>query len=115
MTTATQSSSQPHKNYIAGAWAEGAKIADDINPSDTKDVVGQYAYGDAGQANAAVMAAKDAFPAWSRARMNLADCSRARKGNRLPKASGRWCGLAKFFCSFPVNACASPGTKSRRC
>ena len=48
MTTATQSSSQPHKNYIGGAWAEGAKIADDINPSDTKDVVGQYAYADAG-------------------------------------------------------------------
>jgi len=71
MTTATQSSSQPHKNYIGGAWAEGAKIADDINPSDTKDVVGQYAYADAGQANAAVMAAKDAFPVWSRSSIQL--------------------------------------------
>jgi hypothetical protein len=29
MTTATQSSSQPHKNYIGGAWVEGSKIADD--------------------------------------------------------------------------------------
>jgi alpha-ketoglutaric semialdehyde dehydrogenase len=71
MTTATQPSSQPHKNYIGGAWANGAKIAPDINPSDTNDVVGQYTYGDAGQANAAVTAAKDAFLAWSRSSIQL--------------------------------------------
>ena len=39
--------------YISGAWVEGAKIAKDINPSDTNDVVGLYSYGDASQANAA--------------------------------------------------------------
>ena len=71
MTTATQPSSQPHKNYIGGAWVDGAKIAEDINPSDTNDVVGQYTYGDAGQANAAVTAAKDAFLAWSRSSIQL--------------------------------------------
>ena len=71
MTTATQPSSQPHKNYVGGAWVEGAKIAEDINPSDTNDVVGQYTYGDAGQANAAVTAAKDAFLAWSRSSIQL--------------------------------------------
>ena len=61
MTVAVQSS-QVHKNYVAGAWVEGAKIADDINPSDTNDVVGRFAHGDAAQADAAVKAAKDAFP-----------------------------------------------------
>jgi hypothetical protein len=40
---------------------EGAKIAEDINPSDTNDAVGLYTYGDARQANAAVAATKDAF------------------------------------------------------
>ena len=71
MTTATQPSSQPHKNYIGGAWVDGAKIAEDINPSDTNDVVGLYTYGDAGQANAAVAAAKDAFLTWSRSSIQL--------------------------------------------
>jgi acyl-CoA reductase-like NAD-dependent aldehyde dehydrogenase len=58
MTTATLSSSQSHKNYVSGAWVEGAKIAEDINPSDTNDVVGLYTYGDAGQSDAAVAAAR---------------------------------------------------------
>jgi acyl-CoA reductase-like NAD-dependent aldehyde dehydrogenase len=71
MTTSTQSSSQSHKIYISGAWVEGAKIAKDINPSDTNDVVGLYSYGDARQANAAVAATKDAFLAWSRSSIQL--------------------------------------------
>jgi len=40
MTTAL--SAEVRKNYVAGAWVEGAKIADDINPSDTNDVVGRF-------------------------------------------------------------------------
>jgi aldehyde dehydrogenase (NAD+) len=71
MTTAVQSASQVHQNYVGGAWVDGVKIADDINPSDTKDVVGRYAQGDAAQANAAAAAAKDAFPAWSRSNVQL--------------------------------------------
>jgi alpha-ketoglutaric semialdehyde dehydrogenase len=70
MTVAVQSS-QVHKNYVGGAWVDGVKIADDINPSDTDDVVGRYVHGDAAQANAAVAAAKDAFPAWSRSTIQL--------------------------------------------
>jgi acyl-CoA reductase-like NAD-dependent aldehyde dehydrogenase len=134
MTTATQPSSQPHKNYIGGTWVDGAKIAEDINPSDTNDVVGQYTYGDADQANAAVTAAKDAFLAWSRSSIQLrhdilkrvGDEILARRdelgrllsreeGKPLAKGSARWCGQGKSSCSFPVNACASPVTKSLRC
>jgi aldehyde dehydrogenase (NAD+) len=70
MTVAVQSS-QVHKNYVGGAWVDGVKISDDINPSDTDDVVGRYVHGDAAQANAAVAAAKDAFPAWSRSTIQL--------------------------------------------
>ena len=56
---------------MAGAWVDGPKIAEDINPSDTNDVVGRYVHGDAAQTNAAVAAAKDAFPAWSRSTVQL--------------------------------------------
>src|SRR5215472_12857805 len=55
-----------NKNLIGGAWRDGAGIADDINPSNTKDVVGRFVQGDASQVNAAVAVAKEAFAAWSR-------------------------------------------------
>ena len=55
-----------NRNLIGGAWLDGASITDDINPSNTKDVVGRFVQGDAAQVNAAVAAAKEAFPAWSR-------------------------------------------------
>jgi acyl-CoA reductase-like NAD-dependent aldehyde dehydrogenase len=55
-----------YKNFISGEWVETAEGRDNINPSDITDIVGVYAHGDAGQANAAVAAAKAAFPTWSR-------------------------------------------------
>ncbi len=30
---------QNYRNYIAGEWVEGATSSQDINPSDTSDVV----------------------------------------------------------------------------
>ncbi|GAB4374092.1 MAG: aldehyde dehydrogenase family protein [Kiloniellaceae bacterium] len=53
------------KNLIAGAWVDGADAVDNVNPSDTNDVVGSFARADAKQVNDAVAAAKAAFPAWS--------------------------------------------------
>src|SRR5271165_4178144 len=55
-----------HKNLIAGDWVEGAGVTRNVNPSDTNDIVGEYAQADAAQTNAAVMAAHAAFPAWAR-------------------------------------------------
>jgi alpha-ketoglutaric semialdehyde dehydrogenase len=55
-----------HKNFIAGEWVEGAGVTRDINPSDTNDVVGEYAQADAADTNAAIDAAHAAFPAWAR-------------------------------------------------
>jgi len=54
-----------HQNLIAGEWVGGDGIAN-INPSDTNDVVGTYARATAEDTNAAIAAAKAAFPAWSR-------------------------------------------------
>lgn len=53
------------KNLIGGEWTEGARVSRNINPSDTRDTVGEYAQADAAQARAAVAAARNAFPAWS--------------------------------------------------
>jgi len=66
-----------HQNYIAGAWAEAAEPAANINPSNVTDVVGEYARANEAQVRAAIAAARSAFPAWSRggvqARADLLD------------------------------------------
>jgi len=54
------------KNFIAGQWVEGAGISRNVNPSNTNDVVGEYAKTDKAQTLQAIAAAKAAFPAWSR-------------------------------------------------
>jgi aldehyde dehydrogenase (NAD+) len=54
-----------HQNLIAGEWVGGAG-ADNINPSNTKDIVGQYARASKDDTLNAIAAAKAAFPAWSR-------------------------------------------------
>jgi aldehyde dehydrogenase (NAD+) len=55
-----------HQNYIAGAWADAAEPAPNINPSNLSDVVGEYARANETQVRAAIAAARAAFPAWSR-------------------------------------------------
>jgi aldehyde dehydrogenase (NAD+) len=55
-----------HANYINGAWAQAAEPAPNINPSNTRDVVGEYARADETQVRTAVGAARAAFAAWSR-------------------------------------------------
>src|SRR6185369_12157787 len=54
-----------HRNYIAGEWAPGAETANNINPSDLSDVIGVYARADRKQADAAIGAARTAFPSWA--------------------------------------------------
>ena len=54
-----------HKNYISGEWVEGAGVTLNVNPSDTGDVVGEYAQADLAQTDAAVRAARAAFPHWA--------------------------------------------------
>ncbi|GAA4176065.1 aldehyde dehydrogenase family protein [Shinella granuli] len=54
-----------HQNLIAGEWV-GSDAIRNINPSNTNDVVGEYARASAEDTGAAIAAAKAAFPAWSR-------------------------------------------------
>ena len=55
-----------HQNFINGEWALTREQTPNINPSNTADVVGDFARADAAQARAAIAAARAAFPAWSR-------------------------------------------------
>ncbi|WLS07643.1 aldehyde dehydrogenase family protein [Shinella sumterensis] len=54
-----------HQNLIAGEWV-GADGVENINPSNTGDVVGTYARASVEDTKSAIAAAKAAFPAWSR-------------------------------------------------
>jgi acyl-CoA reductase-like NAD-dependent aldehyde dehydrogenase len=53
-----------HKNLINGEWIGGEPVPN-INPSNTDDVVGDYARATKADALTAIAAAKSAFPKWS--------------------------------------------------
>jgi len=71
------------KNLINGEWLAGASVSVNRNPSDTSDVVGEYAQADVAQTRAAIAAAGKAFGAWStgsiQERANILD----RAGNEI--------------------------------
>ncbi|MBP9930441.1 MAG: aldehyde dehydrogenase family protein [Rhodoferax sp.] len=56
---------QQHDNFINGQWVAGDSYSPNVNPSNTADVLGHYTQANAGQMDAAVQAARAAFPAWS--------------------------------------------------
>lgn len=107
------------KNLINGEWLEAAAVNRNINPSDTSDVIGEYAKADAAQARQAIAAAQAAFPAWSQStpqqrfdvldavgseilarRAELGDLLAREEGKTLPEAIGevaRAGNIFKFF------------------
>ena len=52
-------------NYIAGNWTDGSAVIENINPSDTNDIIGHYAAGTAEDVVQAVDAAHEALSSWS--------------------------------------------------
>lgn len=108
-----------HKNLINGEWLDGAAVSRNINPSDTRDLIGEYAQADAAQAELAISAASAAFPAWSLStpqqrfdildavgteilarRAELGDLLAREEGKTLPEAIGevvRAGNIFKFF------------------
>ena len=52
------------RNFIGGEWLEGANAADNINPSDTSDIIGEYAHASVAQTQQAIDAAYQASSAW---------------------------------------------------
>jgi aldehyde dehydrogenase (NAD+) len=55
-----------HGNLINGEWIAGTDVNQDVNPSNLREIVGEYARADAAQAQAAIAAARAAAPAWAR-------------------------------------------------
>ncbi|MFY9969447.1 MAG: aldehyde dehydrogenase family protein [Roseiarcus sp.] len=119
-----------HKNFIAGEWVEGAGVTRDINPSDTNDVVGEYAQADSAQTDAAIAAAHSAFPAWARTtpqerhdillrasseilarREELGQLLAREEGKTLPEAIGEAARAGHIFDFFAGEALRIPGEK----
>ncbi len=55
-----------YHNLIDGEWIASAATVENINPSNTKDIIGLYAQADTAQLDAAIAAASQAFSSWSR-------------------------------------------------
>lgn len=55
---------KPYKNLINGRWVECRDAVQNVNPSNTNDILGEYAQGSAADVDEAVSAAKAAFPTW---------------------------------------------------
>ncbi|MCW0001689.1 aldehyde dehydrogenase family protein [Pararhizobium sp. YC-54] len=111
-----------HHNLIAGEWV-GSNGVENINPSNTNEIVGLYATASADDAKTAIAAAKAAFPAWSRSGIlerhailkKTADEILARKeelgnllareeGKTLPEAIGETIRAAQIFDFFAGEA-----------
>ncbi len=112
-----------HGNYIGGQWTEGQDAAPNVNPSDTRDVVGLYARASRADAVAAIAAAHAAQPAWAalspqqRAdaldqagseiqapRAELAELLAREEGKALPDALGEVVRAAQIFKFFAGEA-----------
>jgi alpha-ketoglutaric semialdehyde dehydrogenase len=54
-----------YRNLINGEWVTGDQWRPNVSPSDSNDVIGEYADADALQAETAAAAAREAFRSWS--------------------------------------------------
>jgi len=116
------------RNFIAGDWVDGTGAADNINPSDTRDVVGSFARAGAAQATQAIDAAQAALPRWAaftpqqRAdaldkvgseiaarQAELADLLAREEGKALPDAMGEVQRAAQIFKFFAGESLRVPG------
>src|SRR5271168_5478630 len=128
--TRGRSMGAPHRNFIAGEWVDGATVTRDINPSNTDDVVGEYAQADAAQTGAAIDAAHTAFPSWSRTtpqerhdillrvsteilarRDELGRLLSREEGKTLPEGVGEATRAGQIFDFFAGEALRIPGEK----
>ena len=106
------------------------RVTRNINPSDTNDIVGEYAQADAAQTDAAIEAAHAAFPAWSRTtpqerhdillrasteilarRDELGRLLAREEGKTLPEGVGEATRAGQIFDFFAGEALRIPGEK----
>jgi len=116
------------KNLINGEWVDGVRASRNVNPSDTRDVVGEYAQADAAQAREAIAAARNAFTSWSlstpQQRFDILDAAGAEilarkaelgdllareEGKTLPEAIGEVARAGNIFKFFAGEALRSGG------
>jgi len=72
-------------HYIGGERVKAETPHESLNPSDTRDIVARYPDGGASEVNAAVEAARKAFPAWSDASPELRSDVLDRVGDTILK------------------------------
>src|SRR5271169_792198 len=122
--------SEIHKNFIGGEWVPGDSVTRNVNPSNTGDIVGEYAQANAAQVADAVAAAKAAFPGWSRTspqerhdilsrvaqeivarREELGRLLAREEGKTLPEAIGEVARAGQIFDFFAGETLRIPGEK----
>jgi acyl-CoA reductase-like NAD-dependent aldehyde dehydrogenase len=74
---------QKYDNLINGQWLAGDSYSPNVNPSNTADVLGLYTQANAGQLDAAVQAARAAFPAWSNSGIQARSDALDKIGNEI--------------------------------
>ena len=119
-----------HKNLIAGEWVTSSSVTRNVSPSNTGDVIGEYAQASAAEVAEAVAAAKAAFPAWSRTspqerhdillraaqeilarREELGRLLAREEGKTLPEAVGEVTRAGQIFDFFAGETLRIPGEK----
>jgi alpha-ketoglutaric semialdehyde dehydrogenase len=119
-----------HQNLIAGDWVAGAKVTKNINPSDLKDVVGEYTQADQAQTETAIAAAREAAKTWSQSpiqqRFDILDKAGTmilaqkeelgkllarEEGKTLPEATGEAMRAGQIFKFFAGEALRLAGEK----
>ncbi|MDF2810298.1 MAG: aldehyde dehydrogenase [Microvirga sp.] len=71
------------RNYIGGDWLQGSEATPNINPSNTNDIIAEYAQGSEVDAQQAFAAAAAAFPGWSRSSIQLRHDILTKVGNEI--------------------------------
>lgn len=116
------------KNYINGQWVDGSQIYRNINPSDTRDLIGEYALADAAQALQAISAASEMQNEWGLStpqqrfdildaagteilarRNDLGDLLAREEGKTLPEAIGEVVRAGHIFKFFAAEALRTGG------
>jgi alpha-ketoglutaric semialdehyde dehydrogenase len=117
-------------NLINGEWTNGPRSRPNINPSDTRDAIDDYAQADAAQTDTAVAAARAVFPSWAMrspqeradaldkvgaellARAaELGDLLAREEGKTLPEAIGEVKRAGQIFRFFAGEAVRIPGER----
>ncbi|UPJ31651.1 aldehyde dehydrogenase family protein [Bradyrhizobium sp. CW1] len=117
-------------NYIAGEWLAASNAVPNVNPSNTSDVVGEFAQASASDVERAIDAAFDAFRAWSRSTIQTRhDCLNAiaaeilsrkeelgrllsrEEGKTLPEGIGEVTRAGQIFQFFAGECLRLPGEK----